>query len=165
MAIEIERKFLVRGEGWRPLVESSHTLAQAYLGGDRGSVRVRVDGSRAFLNIKARVRGTRRLEFEYPIPLHDADVMLRELAGAEVTKIRHHVRHAGHLWEIDEFGGANAGLIVAEIELGDVAEAFERPDWLGREVSDDSRFYNAALADAPFSGWADRASILQELAC
>lgn len=165
MPIEIERKFLVRGDAWRSKAKAAHPMAQAYLGGDRSSVRVRIDGDNAKLNIKAKVRGSARLEFEYAIPLADAQIILRELAGAEVSKTRHIVRHAGHTWEVDEFFAANAGLVVAEVELDDLAEVFDRPDWLGREVTNEQRFYNAALVDTPFAHWADRAAILKELAC
>jgi adenylate cyclase len=165
MAIEIERKFLVRGDAWRRHVTESSAMAQAYLGGDRSSVRVRIAGDQACLNIKSKVRGSARYEFEYAIALADAELMLRELAGAEVTKTRHRLHHAGHLWEVDEFVGANAGLIVAEIELDHADQAFERPGWLGREVTDEERYYNATLVQNPFSAWHDRADIIKELAC
>jgi adenylate cyclase len=165
MAIEIERKFLVLGDAWRRHVTETIAMAQAYMGGDRCSVRVRIAGDQANLNIKSKVRGSARYEFEYAIALADAELMLRELAGAEVTKTRHRLRHAGHLWEVDEFIGANAGLIVAEIELDHADEAFERPDWLGREVTDEERFYNATLVQNPFSSWHDRADIIKELTC
>lgn len=165
MAIEIERKFLVRGDAWRAQAHASHALAQGYLGGDRCSVRVRVDGDAAMLNIKSKVRGASRLEFEYAIPLADAEVMMRELAGAAVIKTRHLVHHAGHLWEVDEFSGVNQGLVVAEVELGSADEAFERPPWLGREVTEEERFYNASLVHTPFQQWNDRDAIGKELAC
>jgi adenylate cyclase len=154
MAIEIERKFLLASDAWRGAVEHSERLAQGYLGGERASVRVRIGGGNAWLNIKARVRGAARLEFEYPIPVADAEQLLGELCVAgRIEKIRHHVRVAGHLWEIDEFFGDNAGLVVAEIELAAVDVAFERPAWLGREVTDEERFYNLALAERPYSHW------------
>lgn len=165
MAIEIERKFLVRGQSWRHHVHATQSLAQGYLGGDRSSVRVRIDGTEARLNIKAKVRGSARLEFEYAIPMADAKVMLDQLAGAEVIKTRHLLHHGEHLWELDEFAGANTGLLVAEIELDHADEAFELPDWLGREVTEEERFYNAALVQSPFCNWNDRAAILEELAC
>lgn len=154
MAVEIERKFLLASEAWRAAVTHSERLAQGYLGGERASVRVRIGGAQAFLNIKARVRGAARLEFEYPIPLADAEQLLGELClPGRIEKIRHHVPHAGSLWEIDEFLGDNAGLVVAEIELDAVDAAFERPDWLGREVTDEARYYNVALAEHPFTHW------------
>jgi adenylate cyclase len=165
MAMEIERKFLLRGNAWRSQVHATRALAQGYLGGDRCSVRVRVDGDQAHLNIKSKVRGSSRLEFEYPIPLSDARVLLSDLAGAEISKTRHLVRHGAHLWEVDEFAGANLGLVVAEVELSSEDEVFERPSWLGREVTDEERFYNAALVQSPFCDWSDRSTIVAELAC
>jgi adenylate cyclase len=154
MPIEIERKFLLTSDGWRAAVTHSERLAQGYLGGERASVRVRIGGEQAFLNIKARVRGAARLEFEYPIPLADAEQLLGELClPGRVEKIRHHVRHGGSLWEIDEFLGDNAELVVAEIELDRVDAAFDKPDWLGREVTDDERYYNLALAEHPYTQW------------
>ncbi len=165
MALEIERKFLVVGTSWRDDVERSLPMAQGYLGGERSSVRVRIEGEQALLNIKSRSAGTSRLEFEYPIVLDDAQQMLEQLAGDLVTKTRHHVRHQGMLWEIDEFAADNAGLIVAEIELEHAEQAFAAPSWLGREVSHEARYYNARLAQHPFCHWPDRDLILKELAC
>ena len=154
MAVEIERKFLLVSDAWRGAVEHSERLAQGYLGGERASVRVRIGGGAAWLNIKARVRGAERLEFEYEIPLADGEQLLAELAEpGRIDKLRHHVRHAGALWEIDEFAGDNTGLVVAEIELDAVDAAFERPPWLGREVTDDVRYYNLALAERPYAQW------------
>jgi adenylate cyclase len=154
MAIEIERKFLLATDDWRDAIESTTRLAQGYLGGERASVRVRIGGGEAFINIKARVKGSSRLEFEYPLPLADAETMLAELClPGRIEKLRHHVRHVGMLWEVDEFLGDNAGLVVAEIELDRADQPFERPGWLGREVTDDIRYYNVALADRPYSQW------------
>lgn len=155
MAWEIERKFLVRCEQWRRLVRDSQRLIQGYLLLEqRSSIRVRVAGERALLNIKGATLGVRRREYEYPIPLADAQEMLAELCqGVPIEKIRHYVPFGRHLWEIDEFFGANAGLIVAEIELTDPDEDFERPPWLGREVSDDPRFYNSRLVEHPYQSW------------
>lgn len=157
MAIEIERKFLLASDAWRAQVAHSEYLAQGYLGGTRCSLRVRVGGQRAWLNIKSRTLGARRLEFEYPIPLADAQAMLRELAdGPVVSKTRHHVPIGAWLWEIDEFDGDNAGLVVAEIELDHVDQAFDRPAWLGTEVTEDSRYYNINLARQPYCRWETR---------
>lgn len=160
MAIEIERKFLVRNDGWRAAADAGAHLRQGYLsrvtGPDavRSSVRVRTDGVRAFLNIKGATLGIRRQEYEYAIPLADADAMLGELCvGAVVEKTRYQVTAGAHRWEIDVFAGENAGLTVAEIELQDEAETFERPAWLGEEVSGDPRYYNVCLADHPYSRW------------
>jgi len=154
MAIEIERKFLLVDASWRAQVRSSHRLAQGYLGGERASVRVRIGAESAWLTIKARVSGASRTEFEYVIPISDANQMLEELSlPGRIEKIRHHVEVAGMLWEVDEFLGDNAGLIVAEIELPRVDTNFERPAWLGAEITDQQRYYNSALAERPFSAW------------
>lgn len=159
MAIEIERKFLVTGQDWRREVARSQRFVQGYLTRPAGepapacSVRVRIGADSAWLNIKAAVRGIERLEFEYPVPRADAEQMLQQFCRGVVEKIRHYVPRAGVMFEIDEFAGANAGLIVAEVELASVDAAFERPDWLGREVSDKLRYYNLHLLDYPYSRW------------
>jgi len=165
MPVEIERKYLVRGEQWRSQVQDSQAMAQGYLGGDRCSVRVRIEGGQALLNIKSRTAGPARLEFEYPIDFDEAGQILSALAGDRVLKTRHRVRHHGHLWEIDEFSGDNAGLVVAEIELQQIDEEFAHPSWLGREVTDERRYYNVHLAQVPFCSWPDRASVLKEIEC
>jgi adenylate cyclase len=155
MGIEIERKFLLASDAWRAEVERSQSMDQGYLGGEHASVRVRIAGQVAFLNIKSKQGGAARLEFEYPLPLDDARQLLDRLAlPGRIAKYRHYLRHAGHLWEIDEFEGDNAGLIVAEIELGSEDEAFVRPPWLGAEVTHELRYYNAALAQHPYGRWA-----------
>jgi len=161
MGIEIERKFRVAGEGWRTAAERVQPMAQGYIndlaavadGTQKASVRVRIEGGRAFLNLKSRELGHTRQEFDYPIPVADARELLALCVGGRVEKRRHYVRHAGHLWEVDEFLGANAGLVVAEIELESAGEAFVRPDWLGAEVTDLPRYYNLALAGRPYSQW------------
>lgn len=155
MAVEIERKFLV-AEGWRDHPAQRVAMRQGYLGGARCSIRVRIAGARAQLNIKSREAGARRLEFEYDIPLADAREILDCLSeGALVEKTRHTLEYRGHTWEVDEFEGANSGLIVAEVELADEAERFERPPWLGREVTGERRYYNDALARCPFLDWSN----------
>jgi len=161
MAVEIERKFLLRHDGWRAAVERTVAMAQGYLNdaaalssnAQRASVRVRIEDDAAFLNIKSREVGLRRQEFEYQLPLADARALLTLCVGGRIEKRRHLVRHGGHLWEIDEFDGDNAGLVVAEIELDDEHEPFERPDWLGDEVTHLSRYYNLALAARPYRDW------------
>ena len=161
MGIEIERKFLVAGDGWRAGAERVQAMAQGYLndlgavegGTQKASVRVRIEGDRAFLNLKSRKLGHTRQEFDYPLPVEDARQLLALCVGGLVEKRRHYVRHAGHLWEIDEFLGANAGLVVAELELDSADEAFVRPAWLGEEVTDSPRYYNLALAGRPYSQW------------
>ena len=156
MGIEIERKFLVVGDAWRDEVTHTQAMAQGYLAGPpaaRCSVRVRVAGGAAFLNIKSVADGIARDEYEYAIPLAEAQRMLDTLAGDLVAKRRHHVTVGAHLFEIDEFEGDNAGLVVAEVELGRVDEAFVRPAWLGREVSHLARYYNLNLATHPYARW------------
>lgn len=154
MPIEIERKFLLAHDGWRTLVERSAYMSQAYLGGTRCSTRVRVAGEAAWLNIKSLEAGAARLEYEYPIPVIEAREIIERLAdGPVVSKTRHYVRVQDHLFEIDEFDGDNAGLIVAEIELRHSDEPHPRPNWLGTEVTADERYYNVRLARLPYTRW------------
>lgn len=157
MATEIERKFLVVGEGWRDGARRSERLRQGYIANSgTASVRVRVGEGRAWLNIKAMVVGPARDEFEYEIPLADGETLLARLAaGDPIDKTRYWVEHGGHEWEIDEFHGANEGLLVAEIELDDVDEAFPRPDWIGGEVTELPRYYNVSLIAHPFREWSE----------
>jgi adenylate cyclase len=157
MALEIERKFLVRSDEWRAQVQSRELLKQGYLtAGAACSIRARVAGERAWLNIKAKRSGMTRLEFEYPIPRADADEILGELCnGPLLEKYRHRIPAGELVWEIDEFLGANAGLIVAEIELPSEQAQFARPAWLGEEVTDDVRYYNFNLVQKPYREWAN----------
>ena len=154
MGLEIERKFRVDAAAWVPQGPGVH-FAQGYVcSGPDHAVRVRVAGDQGFLTLKGPTCGLSRLEFEYPIPLEDAREMLHELCGAAVLeKRRHREVHGGKTWEIDVFLGANAGLVLAEIELASEGEAFLSPPWLGSEVSGDPRFTNANLARAPFGTW------------
>lgn len=155
MALEIERKFLVRSDAWREQVESRELLRQGYLtSGSACSIRARVAGEHAWLNIKAKRSGMTRLEFEYAIPRADGDEILRELCqGPLLEKYRHRIPAGSLTWEVDEFLGANAGLVVAEIELPNESADFQRPDWLGEEVTDDERYYNFNLARQPYGEW------------
>lgn len=157
MPLEIERKFLLKGDGWRLAAHGAQRLRQGYLNSEeRCSVRVRTDGNQAWLNIKSATLGAQRQEFEYAIPLADAEQMLDTLSLRPlIEKTRHLVTVGSHVWEIDEFEGENAGLVVAEIELDHAEEAFERPDWLGEEVTHDARYYNTRLRKRPFKDWAD----------
>lgn len=155
MALEIERKFLPIDESWRDQVERSVAMHQAYLGGDGVSVRIRIAGDTALINIKQNRLGLAREEFEYPVPMADGLRMMELAGGGSVSKTRHYLRYGGLLWEIDEFSGANAGLIVAEVELESEHQSIERPDWVGREVTDEVRYYNVALAQYPFNSWND----------
>ncbi|MBK5968562.1 MULTISPECIES: CYTH domain-containing protein [Thiorhodovibrio] len=155
MAIEIERKFLVRDDSWRAQSESDSRIVQGYLSTDaRLTLRARLRGEQAFLTLKGPTRGVARSEFEYPIPPEDAETMLAEFAqSALIEKRRYLVREQGWLWEVDEFAGDNHGLVLAEIELPDVAQEFPRPVWLGEEVSHDPRYFNSSLARHPFARW------------
>lgn len=155
MASEIERKFLVRDESWREQVSRSARMRQGYLVTDAiRSVRVRIADDKAHLNIKSATLGVSRSEYEYPIPLEDAEEMLDTLCGKLVLeKTRHFVHHGDHVWEIDVFEGDNAGLVMAEVELKDPQEAFARLPWLGDEVSHDKRYYNAYLISHPYKSW------------
>ena len=153
MAVEIERKFLTASDAWRACILRSKRIKQGYLGGDACSVRVRIAGDEASLNIKSKTVGVSRDEFEYVIPMVDAQALLALSTGPKILKTRHWVEHAGACWEIDEFEGENAGLIVAEIELDAIDAGFERPDWLGTEVTDDVRYYNVNLMREPYSRW------------
>ena len=163
MGREIERKFLVLDDSWRAQARQVIPMAQGYLndqasmdnGAQRVSVRVRLEGEQARLNLKSREPGHTRQEFDYPIPVDDARALLDRCVGGLIDKCRYLVDHLGHLWEIDEFFGDNAGLVVAEVELDSGDEWFERPFWLGVEVTDSSRYYNLALASRPYSQWSE----------
>ena len=156
MAKEIERKFLVTGDGWRP---GAHGVRyrQGYLsaGADAGcTVRTRVAGGRAWLTIKGPAAEGARDEYEYPIPVGDAEEMLERLCAGRIEKTRYRVPFAGHTWEVDEFTGENAPLVVAEVELDRIDAVVALPSWVGLEVTYDPRYTNAALARLPYSRWA-----------
>lgn len=152
MALEIERKFLVTGDAWRQ--GPGTLLSQGYLNRDKQrTVRVRIAGEQAFLTVKGANQGATRAEFEYPIPLADATQLLALCDGPTVEKIRRVVQFEGFAWEVDEFLGQNAGLVVAEIELESEDQVFARPAWVGLEVTDDARYYNSRLATHPYCDW------------
>jgi adenylate cyclase len=155
MGVEIERKFLVKNDSWRARVEWEWHIMQGYLANNaNATVRVRVRGDIAYLTIKGPGRGISRSEYEYPIPVTDAEAMLKELAvSPPVDKVRYRVRAGKHLWDLDVFAGENAGLVMAEVELAAEDEVFERPDWLGDEVSGDPRYFNVNLARNPYKHW------------
>jgi adenylate cyclase len=161
MAIEIEHKFLLKNDSWRLCAHHEMRIAQAYLndnaalesGREQCSIRIRITGLTANLNIKSRELGVKRQEFEYPIPLADAESLMTLSCSGLIEKTRYFVHYGSHVWEIDEFTGENAGLQVAEIELSTEGESFERPDWLGLEVTDQLRYYNMALSARPYSVW------------
>ena len=144
MAVEIERKFLVRGEGWRQ--PEPTRISQGYLSRDpERTVRVRIAGERAFLTIKGKTEGARRSEFEFPIPVAEARELLALCTAPVIDKRRHVLVHEGTRWEVDEFLGAQAGLVIAEVELEREDQPFVRPDWLADEVTGDPRYYNSNI--------------------
>ncbi len=155
MAIEIEHKFLLSSDDWRKYVSHSVKYRQGYLSSQAtSSIRIRISNDEAWLNIKSATVGTHRHEYEYPIPMADASEILKNLCRKPlIEKTRHFVTENNHLWEIDEFEGDNQGLIVAEIELDTIGQSFSKPLWLGREVTDDLRYYNNNLASHPYSEW------------
>jgi adenylate cyclase len=152
MAIEIERKFLVISEGWRPHVAGRKRLRQAYLARQgKAAVRVRmVDDASATLAIKSRGARTSRLEYEYPIPVEEALSLIELRDGALLSKVRHIVPWGAVTWEVDVFEGENAGLIIAEVELAHEQQALDLPPWVGREITHDERYYNSRLVHLPF---------------
>jgi adenylate cyclase len=158
MGVEIERKFLLANDAWRGLGGAT-PMRQGYLVADPvRTVRVRIEGARAVITVKGKSSGASRGEWEYEIPVADALELLDGLCEQpQVDKIRHRIDYAGHTWEVDEFLGINAGLVVAEIELGAEDEAFDKPDWIGQEVTGDVRYYNSSLIRHPYSQWKDPA--------
>ncbi len=154
MAIEIERKFLIKNDQWRGLAQGS-VYRQGYIPTqDYTTVRVRTVGDRGYLTIKGKNTGMSRLEFEYEIPLPDADQILTSLCQPPlIEKYRYRIEFAGKTWEVDEFLGDNQGLILAEIELSREDEIVELPDWIGEEVTGDRRYYNVNLARHPYASW------------
>ncbi|MCW8890656.1 MAG: CYTH domain-containing protein [Sedimenticola sp.] len=155
MAKEIERKFLVINDKWKENIISESVLKQGYVANQKNAtVRVRIAKGVPHLNIKSATTGITRAEYEYEIPLTDAEQILDEIAEQPfIDKTRYKVRCGAHIWDLDLFAGANKGLIMAEIELEDESERFERPDWAGEEVSGDARYYNSCLVKKPFSTW------------
>ena len=154
MAIEIERKFLVKDDSWKAGREGKR-YSQGYLSRARGrTVRVRRVEEKGWFTVKGPGDGISRPEFEYEIPLSDARQMLENLCIQPlIEKIRYLVPHGGMVWEVDEFLGENLGLVVAEIELAAADQPFDPPPWLGKEVSGDPRYYNSCLSREPFSSW------------
>lgn len=152
MAIEIERKFLVHGDAWRDAPAIYYS--QGYLNrAKERTVRVRIAGEEAFLTIKGVTAGASRAEFEYPIPLWDARDLLALCEQPLIEKYRRKILFEGFIWEVDEFLGENAGLVVAEIELPSEDMHFTKPAWVGVEVTSDARYYNSALSSHPYSRW------------
>ncbi|MGK0619914.1 CYTH domain-containing protein [Meiothermus cerbereus] len=154
MGSETERKFLVRSESWKPGAVGV-PYRQGYLCRQAArTVRVRVAGGQAYLTIKGQAQGITRLEYEYPIPLADAQALLEQLCLKPlIEKTRYRLEFAGRVWEVDEFAGENQGLVVAEVELEGPDQPLELPDWVGEEVTHDPRYLNANLVEHPFSRW------------
>ncbi len=154
MGTEIERKFLLRNDSWKAGAKGK-LYRQGYLStAVERNVRVRIIGERGYLTVKGRASGLTRLEFEYQIPLADAERMLDRLCLEPVIeKTRFEIEHRNLLWEIDEFAGVNSGLVVAEVELEEETQEIEFPPWVGREVSDDPRYLNSNLVKKPYTTW------------
>lgn len=154
MAREIERKFLVKNDSWKMGCQGI-ACRQGYLVKDAAiTVRVRVLGDHGYLTVKGKTEGIARDEFEYAVPREDAEAMLASMCGQRIVeKIRYHVEIGGFRWDVDEFLGENAGLVLAEVELDSEDQEPAVPDWIGPEVSGDVRYYNAYLAEHPFSKW------------
>jgi adenylate cyclase len=155
MPVEIERKFLLASDQWRSEVVRRSSMRQGYLGapGGKASIRVRLEERRARLNIKSSVVGDTRDEYEYEIPLAEATEMYDNLCVGRIEKVRHYIERDGLTWEIDEFGGDNQGLVVAEVELSHQDQNVPFPPWLGREITTDARYYNHSLALKPYRAW------------
>jgi adenylate cyclase len=153
MGNEIERKFLVSGDGWRG-GSPGCPYTQGYLSRDpERVVRVRQAGKRAYITIKGISQGTTRAEFDYPISLSDAEALMKLCLRPLIEKVRHVVEYHGKRWEVDEFHGENEGLILAEVELSREDEPVDLPPWIGQEVSRDARYFNANLVENPFTRW------------
>ncbi len=155
MAIEIERKFLVTNDNWRSLAQGK-LYQQGYIStADKlTSIRVRIISNEAYLTIKSKTEGISRNEFEYPIPLEDAKIMLNTLCDRPlIEKIRYKITQDNLIWEIDEFQGENKGLIIAEVELQNENQTINIPDWVGEEVSHDPKYYNVNLTKHPYQTW------------
>ena len=155
MAIEIEKKFLVCNDNWLKFATKSIAYVQGYFSTNEAcSIRIRISEDKASLNIKSATLGITRSEYDYPVPVEDAQEMLRTLCNKPlIEKTRYTVPVDHHLWEIDVFSGENKGLVVAEIELESVDDSITLPDWIGEEVSHDPRYYNVCLVEHPYKDW------------
>ena len=155
VSFEIERKFLVANDAWRASATGHSRLRQAYLTSEgKASIRVRIKDNRdATLTIKSRGAELRRLELEYSVPTLEAEAMIPLRRGSIIEKIRHKVPFGGLTWEVDEFAGENAGLVIAEVELNQEHQQIELPSWVGSEVTGQAQYYNSSLAERPFCTW------------
>lgn len=152
MGTEIERKFLVTGDAWKQGL--AKYLRQGYLNTEKSrTVRVRIADDSAFLTIKGKTSGVTRLEFEYPIPLVDAEELMLLCGSSILEKVRYTLNIGIFVWEVDEFYGENRGLVVAEVELNSETQTIDLPDWIAEEVSGDERYYNSSLVLKPYSQW------------
>lgn len=154
--IEIERKFLVKSNDFKSQAFIQNRIAQGYLNSNpERTVRVRIKGEKGFLTIKGKGNegGMTRFEWEKEIPVEEALLLLNLCEGGKINKIRFEIKVGNHTFEVDEFFGENEGLIIAEIELSSENESFEKPNWLGEEVTNDERYYNAYLSQNPFKNW------------
>lgn len=157
MAIEIERKFLLLNSDWRKAVYDQKKIFQGYLSSNpERTVRVRVSDQKGIITIKGKSQGNSRAEYEYNIPLTDADELIKLCENPIISKTRYLVKIEEKVWEIDEFSGENQGLIVAEVELQSETERITFPSWIGKEVSSEKRFFNASLIKYPYSEWTDK---------
>ncbi len=157
MGIEIERKFLLNGNQWKNL-SVADVIRQGYLSADHARVvRIRIVNEKAFITIKSSVNGLFRNEWEYPIPLVDAEEMLEKLCQRPlIEKKRYRIPYKGMVWEVDEFFGENTGLLIAEIELESEDQIFSKPEWIGKEVTHDPRYYNTNLMKNPYLTWEEK---------
>lgn len=151
---EIERKFLLKNADWKKFADVGVSIKQGYLNSSQElTTRIRTKGNQGFITIKGKTEGISRAEFEYKIPLEDALNLLKLCQNSIIEKTRFEVKIDTKVWEIDVFEGENQGLIVAEIELSSETETFEKPEWLGEEVSFENKYFNACLAENPFNNW------------
>jgi adenylate cyclase len=156
MGVEIERKFLIKDDSWREKATDANDIKQGYLNSvAERTVRVRISERKGILTIKGKNDNLSRLEYEYEIPLKDAESLIELCENPIIEKTRHSYLHANHHWEIDVFKGENEGLIVAEVELESEEEELQLPEWIGEEVSNDSKYYNSSLITNPFVNWKD----------
>jgi len=156
MAIEIERKFLVKNDGYKAIAYSSSRITQGYICSSRGrTVRVRIRNGKGYLTIKgpSDSEGIGRYEWEKEIPLQEAQELMRLCEPGMIDKTRYLVKSGKHVFEVDEFYGENEGLTIAEVELESADESYEKPDFIGEEVTGDVRYYNSFLMKNPFSRW------------
>jgi len=154
MGLEIEKKFLIKNDNWKQFVSEEKEITQGYLNANPNrTVRVRIAGKLGFLTIKSKSKGSVRSEFEYEIPIEDATELIELCEKPILSKTRFIVKFENHKWEIDVFEKENKGLVVAEIELSKEDEFFLTPDWIGKEVTEETKYYNSQLIENPYSEW------------